>query len=357
MALTFANAIGGSGAVIQAGGGVVTLSNANNTFTGNVLVTSGTLLSTGNYNNSELISGHKQYGYGCAGAMLNVGGSVGGVMYKNTVAVNSGGALYFSETAGQNGPYMGTLNLNGASVGSAGANSGPRFRNDYAASVINSSGAASTWSCPLWLVNEGGTTLTISTSANLAISGAIQDFGGLAGSSVVKTGTGMLTLSATNTFTGNVMVASGTLLSTANGGYGGSFPYYSSLGLNNTITVGSGAMLNVGGSVGGATVSNTVAVNNGGAVYFSETAGNSGPYMGTFNLNGGICCRGGGQQRTSFWKSGQRRHQFQRRRLHVVGSDLVGECQRLHLDHQHQRESRHVRRHPGLSWLLGHAAD
>lgn len=102
---------------------------------------------------------------------------------------------------------------------------------------------------------------TIETSAAVTVSGIVSDHSGAAG--LTKTGSGTLTLSASNTYTGTTTVSAGTLAVTGalNGG--------------GTVTVSSGGTLAGSGSISGA-----VTVASGGKL----TPGNSPGQISTGNL-------------------------------------------------------------------------
>ena len=142
------------------GSGQLTL-NAANSFSGNVTVTSGTLTSAAGNIVSNTALGENNVVTVDAGATLVIGGANGsanqiGASQLNTIDV-SGGTLNFSlaEPSGRDGPYMGAFNLNGATVISNG-NSGPRWGYGHSSGTISTSGAPSTWSAPMWLVNGNG---------------------------------------------------------------------------------------------------------------------------------------------------------------------------------------------------------
>ena len=246
--ITTTGIISGTGGLVKQGAGTVTLS-ALNSFTGNVTVNGGTLKST-----VGTIGGYSALGQNNTvtvntGAILDIGGVNGtsnqiGATEQNTLSVN-GGTLNFSltGTSFKDGPYLGTLNLDGATVTSS-TGAGPRFGFTHPSGLINTSGSPSTWSAPVWLVSGGGKNLTINAAADLTISGVMADYTGLTGLPFIKTGTGTLTVTAVNTYAGTTTVSAGTLL--VNG----------SLATGSAVTVASGATLGGTGTVKGpATIS------------------------------------------------------------------------------------------------------
>ncbi len=211
----------------KSGSGSLTLSTAN-TYSGNVTVNAGTLRSTAGAIGSNTGLGQNNTVTVNAGATLDVGGANGGQLgasYSNTLTIN-GGALNFSLTgaSGQDGPYLGVVNLNGATV-TASTTSGPRWGYSHPSGTINATGTASTWSAPIWLVSGAGKSLTVNAVVNLNLSGTITDFPTLGGLPFIKSGVGTLTLGGVNTFTGVVTVQAGTVVdgisSTAAGAFGG----------------------------------------------------------------------------------------------------------------------------------------
>ena len=110
-------------------------------------------------------------------------------------------------------------------------------------SIANNSANLETINDPFTLT--GTQTFSTAGSGNLALSGIVGGSGGL-----IASGNGELVLSALSTFTGNVLVSSGTLNAAGTGG-GVQSPAYSPLGnpqvAGRLITVGSGATLQFSG--------------------------------------------------------------------------------------------------------------
>ncbi len=137
------------------------------------------------------------------------------------------------------------------------------------------------------IVNLGGYTLKVGDSHNYssAFSGVIQGNGNLE-----TAGTGMLTLSGANTFTGTTAVDAGSTLVLTNGGSlvspvtvltGGNFLTSNGATLNN-LTVGTGGQFQVAGS----TNVQSYTGNPGSSVAFNVNLSGQGSTAGTLNITG-----------------------------------------------------------------------
>ncbi|HEY3321932.1 MAG TPA: autotransporter-associated beta strand repeat-containing protein, partial [Planctomycetota bacterium] len=276
-AITLSGVLSGAGALNKTdsvGTGTLTLGGLN-TYTGNVTVNRGTLASTvGNLGGNTALGQNNTVTVN-AGATLDVGGVNGtanqlGASEKNTVTIN-GGTLNFSLTGAstQDGCYMGTLNLNGATVTST-TGAGPRFGYSHGNGLVTATGADSTWSAPLWLVFQAGVSMTIDTTANLAISGIIRDYPALTGVPLIKNGTGTVTLAGANTYIGTTTLNAGTLL------------------VNGSLASGAGVTAN-GGVLGGTGTINEAVSLTGAAATISPGSPVATPGMlstGSVALNG-----------------------------------------------------------------------
>ena len=260
-----------SGAIglTKVGGGTLTLAAAN-TFSGDVTVTGGTLRSTvGNIGGNTALGQNNTVTVN-PGATLDVGGVNGtgnliGASYGNTLTINGGG-LNFSLTgpSGPDGPYLGVINLDGATVTGL-ATAGPRWGYSHASGTINVTGNASTWSAPVWLVYGAGKSLTVNAVADLAMSSVIADYSGaLGGLPFIKSGTGTLTLSGPNTYTGTTDVDAGTLLLNGTHAAAGQYTVKSGATLGGGGTIASVVDVNGGGMLapGGTNAAASLAINN-----------------------------------------------------------------------------------------------
>ena len=303
-----ANGNNPGGGLIKTGAGTMQL-NAMNTYTGNTLVTGGTLdiSSTGGLNATNLINTTND-------GLLNISGNVtvanngvfaigSGNGTAGTVVVNSGATLNIGNGAGATvgatliggkiGPTgtagSGTLTINGGAVNVAAAGTGASsldgsrlWLNPYGGtgSVINLNGGTLTTARSIAngtgastaTVNFNGGTLRAGAAIELAFAGLLTG-NVLAGGAIIdtnsfnaslnvallnagsggltKNGNGQLTL-ATNasTFTGNVVINGGSVLTS--GSANTATPTATSLGnmttVGKTITLAAGTSLTFGGN-------------------------------------------------------------------------------------------------------------
>jgi autotransporter-associated beta strand protein len=184
--VTLSGKISGSGSLVMAGTGLFILSNTNNSFSGGLTITSGTI-------------------------QLGASGVIPDGTNKGDIAVN------------------GTLDLNGHSEG------------------INGLSGAGTITSGV----SGAVTLTVGNNNDTStFSGIIQNGSGTM--AFTKAGSGVITLSGANTYTGATTVGAGTLLITNSTGSGTG---------TGSVGVSSGATLGGTGKIG--TKASTVTVNNG----------------------------------------------------------------------------------------------
>ncbi|WP_162375614.1 autotransporter domain-containing protein [Ancylobacter sp. TS-1] len=229
---TFAAGIGGTGRVVQAGGGTTTLSGAN-TYSGTTTVSAGTLAASGGsaigdtsavtvasgatlaVNAEETIG--SLAGAGSVTLAASSGLIAGGDDTSTTFTGAIGGAGFLTKQG------IGTLTLSGAntysgtttvSVGTLVASGGSAIGDLSAVTVA--SGATLTVNAEETigsLAGAGSVTLAASSGltaggddSSTTFSGTIAGAGGL-----TKTGDGLLILTGTNTFTGVTTISAGTL--------------------------------------------------------------------------------------------------------------------------------------------------
>jgi autotransporter-associated beta strand protein len=177
--------------------------------------------------------------------------------------VGSGATLELSNNLNVVGEF---INLNGTGVGGNGAlrNLSGDNTNTGTLTLISASRIQTESGTTLTqsgTVNNGGFALTVNSLGTTVISGAITNTGG-----VDKSGTGTLTLSGNNTYSGATTIGGGTLQIDANARLGNT---------NTTLTISNGGTLRVT-SAGGVTNAITIGAGHGvlsnassGAVFYS----------------------------------------------------------------------------------------
>lgn len=235
---TVSSAISGTGSVIQNGTGTLTLK-SNNSFTGGLIINSGTVLSTTSGSATAIGGGpvtvntggilmaqastNDAFGYasGTSPAMINING--GTVTQQTGTARTTLPNLTFSNGGTLTSPNSGTnysFNGNGTTetitvIGSA-------------TSSTISNGTVGVQR-PLVINVTRGT-----AASDLIISSVLSNF---SGAGVTINGNGIVTLTNGNTFTGGLTIKGGTVISTHNNGTG-----------NGPVTVNTGAVLEGNGS-------------------------------------------------------------------------------------------------------------
>jgi len=238
---------GNNFSLAEAGGGTLALTNYNN-YTGGTVVNSGTLVlgkggATGTIlNNLDINPG----GIVELAAVDALGYSVGVCVTGVTIA---GGTLD-DATTGNEG-YRTSFTLMGGIMSSSG---GGDYNMDGGSGVVVTSLATnvvSTISGNIVLRSSGvvfSTALgTVPGGIDLSISGIIS--GG--GNSIIKSGSGTLSLSGANTYTGNTTISGGTLLVSDPGQLGGGF-YGGNLINSGTFSYASSAAQTLSGVISGA---------------------------------------------------------------------------------------------------------
>lgn len=157
--------------------------------------------------------------FGSGTSAITLGGAIGLNVVSASGSVNTGGAKLTVGTATQSWNNN-SSQTNGLTIGG---------------NVTNSAGSAAT--------------LTLGGSSNTTISGVISN--GSFTTALTKTGTGTLTLSGANTYTGTTMISAGSLNLTGS--------------LASAVTVGNGNTLTGTGTLNGATT-----VNNGGTLWAGD---------------------------------------------------------------------------------------
>ena len=199
-----------------------------------------------------------------------------------TITTNAGGLTrFFGESTGDNAAFItnagGVFDISGLGTFPDGPDEGLPSVPMTAGSIAG----AGTYFL-------GSKQLTVgSNNLSTTVSGIIQDGGeaGGVGGSLVKVGTGTLTIDGAGTYTGGTTVSGGTLV--VGGLVGGLANPSAALSGGGPISVGSGGTLGGYGSVSGA-VTNSGVIAPG-----SATPGFSGSPVGAFTINGNYTGAGG----------------------------------------------------------------
>ncbi len=212
---TFDGIIEGGSALTKVGTGTLTL-RGKNTYTGGTTVSGGTLVlraPTTNWN-VGVFGGTAKVESG-ATLQIDTGWNTSS---NDTINVLGGGTLHYSApytAGGGNTTYVGTITLDSSNEEPAVVTGVGAVRMGHNANgLISSAGLATNmFAAGLQLVSGSGRTVTIETAAGntLNFSGLISDYTGLAGTPLIKTGDGTLTLSGSNTYVGTTTVNAGTL--------------------------------------------------------------------------------------------------------------------------------------------------
>ncbi len=248
--ITVAQTLTGTGGLTKTGSGVLQVSGTSaNTYSGATVVNAGTLLLA------------KIAGVNAITGGLTIGDGVGGA---GADIVRLGAANQIPDTTVINIGASGLLDLNGMSETVAG---------------ISSASTASQ-------VALGAATLTLGDSGSSSFAGAISGTG-----SLLKQGSGTITLSGANTFTGNTTISAGTLVL----GAGGSLASATINLASNTIynvsavsgyAVASGKALARNSAAGVGNITGAVTFNSGATV--SLMADGTSGTVGTLAISGNI---------------------------------------------------------------------
>ncbi|WP_157152685.1 DUF4347 domain-containing protein, partial [Cellvibrio sp. BR] len=293
---TISSAIGGSGALTKTGAGGLTLS-ATNSYSGVTSISAGTLT----VSNGDAIStnGSVSVSSGATLALssnetignLSGAGSVtlgsntltswitadttfsGGISGTGGLSVNQSGAATFALTLSGTNTYtgnttamnFGSLRLDGdASVSSssylrANGNSVITLLSNQTVGSLGSNSATATVNLGSFTLSAGGDNTTTT------VAGVVSGTGNL-----VKQGSGTMTLTATNTYSGTTTVSAGTLAVASDSNLG-----------SNTVTLALGATLDISGATN---IDNAIALSGDATVSTSANATLSGVISGAHTL-------------------------------------------------------------------------
>lgn len=274
------NSTAGSAAITNNVGGVVDFSSTTG-LNGDHKVSAGSIAGAGSYNlgANELTVGSNNLSTEVSGVIAD-GGSNGGT--GGSLVMTGTGTLKLS---GSN-TFTGGVTLNAGTLGLANNNAlGTGVLTTYVGTVAYADGVT--------IGNEidlrGSTTLDVA-AGSATQAGTIRQTGGAFG--IVKTGTGTLTLSGNNTFTGGVTLNAGTLRLANNNAlgasvvtaYGGTIAYADGVTIGNAIDLRGSTTLDV--ATGGATQAGAIG-ETGGPFGFVKTG------AGTLILSGANTYTGG----------------------------------------------------------------
>jgi fibronectin-binding autotransporter adhesin len=262
---TISGVVGGSGVLTKAGAGNLTLSAGANTLTGAVVVNAGTLTLTGSNSGAGTIQSPTITVNPGGTLVTTAGDALGFTANRNALTINGGSVL--NNGSGARVTLSNTVNmtgglLGGSSVGGSATNAGA-FSFSGTLGVTATSDAAgnpAVVSAPI-ASNSGSITLAVArgpaaAASDLTVSGTITNYNGTAGpTGVTKTGLGVLTLTAANTYTNPTLLNGGTTVTNNPAALGGT-----------AITVGTGAAVT-------ATTGNATLVVRGTTTIGTATAG------------------------------------------------------------------------------------
>lgn len=238
---TIANAISGTGTVIQNGTGTITLSTVNS-FTGGLVINSGTVLSTTSGGSTSLGDGP---------VTVNAGGTLEGSGTSNDAfgytvgsspsVININGGTVTEATGASRMTLENLTFSNGGTLTNPSGNSGSSgnysFNGVNGTSTITVIGSGTTSlisATAIGIQNNTVITITRGTSASdLTISSNLTNFS--SGKGITVNGNGILTMSGNNTFNGGLVINGGEVISNSSGGS-------TSLG-SGAVTVNVGATL------------------------------------------------------------------------------------------------------------------
>ncbi len=293
--LTVGGVISGNHTLTKAGNGTLTLSGANSTRTAGTTVSAGTLV----------VGATKALGEGTItvnGGTLRINSGAYNAIHMNSavsITIGSGATLTADNTANNAHNLNGAVTLNGGTLTSVNgpggtANDGGHGNFLLHQNVTAGGSSQSTISATRLQVNSGVSFDVGAAPASLLVSSVIQGANGF-----TKSGTGTMTLSGANVYSGTTTINAGTLALSGSGSIASSPTItiaagatFSTAGRSSALTLGASQAIVVGGT-GSASPSTIATVSGNGSL----TMGASGTLtFNTFSSAGGapLAISGGG---------------------------------------------------------------
>ena len=297
---TFGGVISGSGNLVAAGPGTLTLSGTNNSFGGNASLTAGALTLNSNSGTAAvfILSGSSSLAVSNGTCSLNSNSAIHFQSTSSTLTVGPNGYVVANNSSGSaanfnNQYWLTNLSMQGGTLAAnyPGNSSYGNFTIFTGGAVTTSGGSLSTISAGLGLF-QPNTTFNIASDSPLLVSGNITL--ATAGAGLTMAGPGLMTVTGANTYTGATTISGGTLNVTGASVLGsGSYPgaidiaggaaliYSSSANQKFSGVISDAGNLNVSaGSLvlsGSNTISGTITLTGGVVNLGSADTGSTGP--------------------------------------------------------------------------------
>jgi len=297
--LSLPGAISGGGGLTKNGAGLLSLSNSTSSFSGNIIVNTGTLTAVGTIFTN---GGNTTFGSDAtAGRTITVNSGATLSFLANNIFGNGESSagnipaitLNYGTLTTNNYNVLGALSLNGAKLTGSNAGAGSYQDWEFLGPITVGGTAASTISNTGISATTGGDHLGSNTTFNVASTGAVGgdliisaplrnqsgDFANGAGA-LTKTGSGTLVFTGSNTFTGATTVNAGII----------NYQNVLAWDGSSSITVNSGASVQVQGSLNGGRTTPTLTLNNSAGA--SNAAGAVEVVSGSSQFNGPVTLTG-----------------------------------------------------------------
>ncbi len=284
---TFGGVISGSGNLVAAGPGTLTLTGSNDAFSGNASVTAGALtLNSGSGTAAAFIlAGDTSLAVANGTCSLNSNSAIHFQSTSSTLTIGPNGLVLANNSLGTAGNFynqywLTNLSMQGGTLAAnyPGNSSYGNFTIFTGGAVTTSGGSPSTISAALGLY-QPNTTFNIASDSPLLVSGAITL--ATAGAGLTMAGPGVMTVTGTNTYTGATTISGGTLNVTGAGVLGsGSYPGAIDIAAGAALIYSSSANQKISGVISDAGNLNVSA----GSLVLSG----SNTIAGTITLTGGV---------------------------------------------------------------------